>query len=61
MFIRANLLIIRIREIKMTLIPSLLVLLSCESESSLHNIVEPIEPLVADIHVEAISDSPVAV
>ena len=61
MLIRINLLIIRIREIKMTLIPSLLVLLSCESESTLHNVVEPIEPLVADIHVEAISDSPIAV
>ena len=45
----------------MTLIPSLLILLSCEIESSLYRIVEPVEQLVADIRVESMSDSPVSV
>ena len=45
----------------MTLIPSLLVFLSCENDSTLHKIVEPIEPLFSDIRVEAISESPVEV
>lgn len=45
----------------MTLIPSLIILLSCENDSTLHKIIEPIEPLFSDIRVEAMSESPVEV